>query len=47
MVSTQIDVYPDYVCPFCFLVEDAIEEVKQDGNIGEDEVIIDANGDAS
>ncbi|GFZ91493.1 DsbA family oxidoreductase [Nesterenkonia alkaliphila] len=32
-MTTQIDVYLDYVCPFCFLVEDAIEEVKRDRDV--------------
>lgn len=29
-MSIQVDVFVDYVCPFCFLVEDAIEELKRD-----------------
>ena len=32
-MTTKIDVYVDYVCPYCFLVEDAIEEVKQDRDV--------------
>lgn len=32
-MSTKIDVYVDYVCPYCFLVEDAIEEVKRDRDV--------------
>lgn len=32
-MTTQIDVYLDYVCPFCFLVEEAIEEVKQERDV--------------
>lgn len=36
-MSTKIDVFVDYVCPFCFLVEPAIEELKRDRDV---EVII-------
>lgn len=32
-MTTTIDVYVDYVCPFCFLVEDAIEEVKEERDV--------------
>ena len=32
-MTTQIDVFVDYVCPFCFLVEPAIEEVKRDRDV--------------
>lgn len=32
-VSTQVDVYVDYVCPFCFLVEPALEELKRDRDV--------------
>lgn len=32
-MTTQIDVFLDYVCPFCFLIEDAIDEVKQDRDV--------------
>lgn len=32
-VTTQIDVFVDYVCPFCFLVEPAIEELKRDRDV--------------
>lgn len=32
-MTTHIDVYLDYVCPFCFLVEPAIEEVKRDRDV--------------
>ena len=32
-MATKIDVYVDYVCPYCFLVEDAIEEVKQERDV--------------
>lgn len=28
-MTTRIDVFVDYVCPFCFLAEGAIEELKQ------------------
>ncbi|MCI2266022.1 DsbA family oxidoreductase [Sediminivirga luteola] len=27
-MPTKVDVYLDYVCPFCFLIEDAIAELK-------------------
>lgn len=30
---TKIDVFVDYVCPFCFLVEPAIEELKRDRDV--------------
>lgn len=32
-MSIQVDVFVDYVCPFCFLVEDAIEELKRDRDV--------------
>ncbi|MCC5782018.1 thioredoxin [Kocuria sp. CCUG 69068] len=32
-VSTQVDVFVDYVCPFCFLVEGAVEELKRDRDV--------------
>lgn len=32
-VTVQIDVFVDYVCPFCFLVEPAIEELKRDRDV--------------
>lgn len=32
-MATQIDVYLDYVCPFCFLIEDALEEVRRDREV--------------
>ncbi|MDT0120966.1 MULTISPECIES: DsbA family protein [Kocuria] len=32
-MTTKIDVFVDYVCPFCFLVEGAIEELKQDRDV--------------
>lgn len=32
-MSTKIDVFVDYVCPFCFLVEPAIEEIKRDRDV--------------
>lgn len=32
-MPTQIDVFVDYVCPFCFLVEPAIEELKRDRDV--------------
>lgn len=33
MSTPAIDVYVDYVCPFCFLVEPAIEELKRDRDV--------------
>lgn len=33
MPTTTIDVFVDYVCPFCFLVEPALEELKRDRNV--------------
>lgn len=32
-MTTQVDVFVDYVCPFCFLVEGAIEELKRDRDV--------------
>lgn len=32
-MSTKVDVFVDYVCPFCFLVEAAIEELKRDRDV--------------
>lgn len=32
-MTTRIDVFVDYVCPFCFLVEPAIEELKRDRDV--------------
>lgn len=32
-MATKIDVFVDYVCPFCFLVEPAIEELKRDRDV--------------
>lgn len=32
-MSTQIDVYVDYVCPFCFLAEPAIKELTRDRDV--------------
>ncbi|GAA1640635.1 MULTISPECIES: DsbA family oxidoreductase [Brevibacterium] len=32
-MTTKIDVFVDYVCPFCFLVEGAIEELKRDRDV--------------
>lgn len=32
-MTTKIDVYVDYVCPFCFLVEPAIEQLKRDRDV--------------
>lgn len=33
MTVNIVDVYVDYVCPFCFLVEPAIEELKRDRDV--------------
>lgn len=33
MTTTVVDVYVDYVCPFCFLVEPAIEALKRDRDV--------------
>lgn len=33
MSTPTIDLYVDYVCPFCFLVEPAIEELKCDRDV--------------
>lgn len=32
-MSTTVDVFVDYVCPFCFLVEPALEELKRDRDV--------------
>lgn len=32
-MPTSIDVYLDYVCPFCFLVEPALDELKRDRDV--------------
>lgn len=32
-MTTQVDVFVDYVCPFCFLVEPAIEELKRERDV--------------
>lgn len=32
-MPTNVDVYVDYVCPFCFLVEPALEELKRDRDV--------------
>lgn len=32
-MTTKVDVFVDYVCPFCFLVKGAIEELKQDRDV--------------
>lgn len=32
-MTTRIDVFVDFVCPFCFLVEPAIEELKRDRDV--------------
>lgn len=32
-MTTRIDVFVDYVCPFCYLMEGAIEELKKDRDV--------------
>ncbi|GAA1228528.1 DsbA family protein [Prauserella halophila] len=32
-MTTRIDVFVDYVCPFCFLVEPAIDELKRERDV--------------
>ncbi|WGW12958.1 DsbA family protein [Saxibacter everestensis] len=32
-MSTKVEVFVDYVCPFCFLVEDAVAELKRDRDV--------------
>ncbi|MFT9772506.1 DsbA family oxidoreductase [Brevibacterium casei] len=32
-MTTKIDVFIDYVCPFCFLIEGAIKELKRDRDV--------------
>ena len=32
-MSTTVDVFIDYVCPFCFLVEPALEELRRDRDV--------------
>lgn len=32
-MSVRIDMFIDYVCPFCFLVEPALEELKRDRDV--------------
>lgn len=32
-MTTKIDVFIDYVCPFCFLAEGAIKELRQDRDV--------------
>ena len=32
-MSTSVDVFIDYVCPFCFLVEPALEELRRDRDV--------------
>lgn len=33
MPPTTVDVFVDYVCPFCFLIQPAIEELKRDREV--------------
>jgi predicted DsbA family dithiol-disulfide isomerase len=32
-MTTKVDVFVDYVCPYCFLVEDAVEELKRERDV--------------
>lgn len=32
-MTTKVEVFIDYVCPFCYLVEGAIEELKRDRDV--------------
>ena len=32
-MTTKVDVYVDYVCPFCYLVEGAVEDLKRDRDV--------------
>lgn len=32
-MTTKVDVFVDYVCPFCFLVEDAVKELERDRDV--------------
>lgn len=32
-MTTRVDVYVDYVCPYCYLVEGALEELKRDRDV--------------
>jgi predicted DsbA family dithiol-disulfide isomerase len=32
-MSTEIDVFVDYVCPYCFLVEEAVAELERDRDV--------------
>lgn len=32
-MTTRIDVFVDYVCPFCFLVEPALDELRRDRDV--------------
>ncbi|HEX5594815.1 MAG TPA: DsbA family protein [Micromonosporaceae bacterium] len=36
-MSTRVEMFVDYVCPYCFLVEGAVEELKRDRDV---EVVI-------
>lgn len=33
LMSTKVDVYIDYVCPFCFLFDEALEELKRERDV--------------
>ncbi|MEY7973090.1 DsbA family protein [Saccharomonospora xinjiangensis] len=32
-MSTKVEVFVDYVCPYCFLVEDAVAELERDRDV--------------
>ncbi|WP_248580434.1 DsbA family protein [Nocardioides sp. InS609-2] len=32
-MSTKVEVFVDYVCPFCFLVEDAVAQLERDRDV--------------
>jgi len=32
-VTTKIDVFVDYVCPFCFIMESAVEQLQRDRDV--------------
>jgi predicted DsbA family dithiol-disulfide isomerase len=32
-MSTKVEIFMDYVCPFCFLVEEAVTELKRDRDV--------------
>lgn len=32
-MSTKVEIFMDYVCPFCFLIEDAVAELQRDRDV--------------